>query len=61
MVPDTLGHAVAIATVKSGEPMIYYSGSGWSQGGVADMDAWTAQIAEQQAKIERPLRVTVLR
>ena len=61
MVPDTLGHAVAIATVKSGEPMIYYRGSGWSQGGVADMDAWTAQIAEQQAKIERPLRVTVLR
>lgn len=57
--PDTLGHAVTIVPVRPGEPMVYYSGSGWSRGGVADMESWVAEIAEQQAKIERPLQVTV--
>lgn len=59
MAADTLGHAVAIVPVRSGEPMVYYSGSGWSQGGVADMEAWLALVAEQRAKIEQPLRVTL--
>lgn len=59
MTPDTLGHAVAIVPVKPGEPMVYYSGSGWSQGGVDNMESWIAEVAEQQAKIERPLTVTV--
>ena len=59
MVPDTLGHAVAVIPVKSGEPMVYYSGSGWSQGGVPDMKSWLAEIAQQQAKIAQPLEVTI--
>ncbi len=55
---DLLGHSLAVIPVKSGEKMTYYTASGWSLGGVADMKDWTEEIAKQQAKIEQPLIVT---
>lgn len=55
---DLLGHSLAIIPVKSGEKMTYYTASGWSQGGVEDMEDWQEEVAEQQAKIARPLVVT---
>ncbi len=59
MVADTLGHAVAITRVKSGVPMVYYAGSGWSLGGVEDMDEWQEEIAAARAAIVAPLTVTI--
>ena len=56
---DLLGHSLAVTKVKSGEPMVYYSGSGWSQGGVEDMEDWVEDITEYQAMIAQPLQVTV--
>ncbi len=55
---DLLGHALAVKAVKSGEKMTYYTASGWSQGGVADMTDWVEEIKKQQAKIAQPLIVT---
>ena len=57
--PDTLGHAVAIKDVTPGEVLTYYAGSGWSQGGVEDMEAWTRDIAETAAAATEPLQVSV--
>lgn len=56
---DLLGHSLAVIPVKSGEKMIYYTASGWSQGGVEDMADWLEEITEQQAKINEPLTVTI--
>ena len=59
LLPDTLGHAVAIKDVTPGEVLTYYAGSGWSQGGVEDMEAWTRDIAETAAAATEPLQVSV--
>lgn len=56
---DLLGHSLAVVSVKSGEKMTYYSASGWSQGGVADMEAWKGVIAEQEAMVNAPLQVVI--
>lgn len=57
MLPDTVGHAVAVKTVRPGEGMVYYSGSGWSQGGVDDMQDWLETVREQYATVVTPLEV----
>ena len=59
MIADTLGHAVAVKSVKSGETLTYYAGSGWSQGGVEDMSEWVEEITAAEAAATRPLTVTV--
>ena len=56
---DLLGHTLAVKAVKSGEKMTYYSASGWSQGGVENMQEWVETIKEQVAMIESPLQVTI--
>ena len=56
---DLLGHTLAVKAVKSGEKMIYYSASGWSQGGVENMEDWIETIKEQAAMVESPLQVTI--
>ncbi len=56
---DLLGHTLAVKAVKSGEKMTYYSASGWSQGGVENMEDWIETIKEQVAMIESPLQVTI--
>ena len=56
---DLLGHSLAITPVKSGEKMTYYSASGWSQGGVENMEEWVETIKEQVASIENPLQVVL--
>lgn len=56
---DLLGHTLAVKAVKSGETMTYYSASGWSQGGVENMEDWIETIKEQAAMVESPLQVTI--
>ena len=59
MLADTLGHAVAVKSVKPGQTLTYYTGSGWSQGGVEDMGEWVEEIGTAQAAAVTPLRVTI--
>ncbi len=59
MLADTLGHAVAVIPVRSGEPMVYYAGSGWSQGGVEDFEEWRETVDETVAAATAPLQVSI--
>lgn len=59
ILPDTLGHAIAVKSVKPGVPMTYYAGTGWSQGGIEDMGEWMEQIEQVKAAVENPLQVIV--
>lgn len=59
ILPDSLGHALAVKTVKPGERSVYYVGSGWSQGGVDDMTEWVEKIEELEAAVVTPLQVVI--
>lgn len=61
ILPDTLGHALAVKTAHNGEPLIYYAGSGWSKGGIADMDDWTKTASEAAAALTEPLQIRIIR
>lgn len=53
------GHLVIVGDVVAGEPLVYWSGSGWSQGGVADHAAWISVVENELAKINSPLSVSI--
>lgn len=59
ILPETEGHALAVKNVRPDDPMIYYAGTGWSQGGVDDMDKWIEDVNELKAAVETPLQVIV--
>ena len=59
ILPDTLGHALAVKTTADGEPLVYYAGSGWSKGGVSDMEQWTDIVTAQVAALAEPLEVKI--
>lgn len=59
MLPEVQGHAVAVKRVKPGEKLVYYAGSGWSQGGVEQMEAWLDEVSGMHAAVAAPLQVTI--
>ncbi len=61
ILPDTLGHALAVKTAADGEPLVYYAGSGWSKGGIDDMEQWERMTAEFSASLAEPLQVKIVR
>lgn len=54
-VGDAVGHAVLKSTVKNGEPFTYYWGSGWSKGGMPDMETWTKALRHKRECLRQPL------
>ncbi len=61
MLVDTLGHAVAVSCVTPGQSSVYYAGTGWSKGGIEDMDEWLEKIAEVNAAATQPLQVKIVK
>ncbi len=61
ILPDTLGHALAVKSTADGETLVYYAGSGWSKGGIENMEQWTALAAEAAAALAEPLEVKIVR
>ncbi len=52
-------HKLRLASLKSGDELSYYIGSGWSKGGVPDAKSWF-EITEQEAFIRaNPLQVSI--
>jgi hypothetical protein len=52
-------NVLLLTLVKTGEPVEYYAGAGWSKSGFADSAAWGAYLAEFAARLKSPLRVTI--
>lgn len=50
------GHALMIFTRRSGEPFVYYAGSGWSKADMPTMKDWTAYLKAQLLQIEHPIQ-----
>lgn len=61
ILPDTLGHALAVKTAADGEALVYYAGSGWSKGGIDDMGQWQEMTADLAAALAEPLQVKVIK
>jgi hypothetical protein len=50
---DTKEQAFLQATVKRGQPLIYYAGAGWTKSGdFLDKAAWVRYVSEAQAKLK---------
>ena len=61
VLPETLGHALAVKMARDGEPLVYYAGSGWSKGGIENMAQWQKEAADLTAALAEPLAVRVIR
>ncbi|MDE6865374.1 MAG: DUF4861 domain-containing protein, partial [Alistipes sp.] len=59
ILPDAAGHALAVKNVEPNETLTYYAGTGWSQGGVDDMEDWIEKLNETKAAVETPLQIVV--
>ena len=58
-VGDAVGHIMSRTSYKPGSSYVYYWGSGWSKGGVADMNAWTEYLEGFHDVLLHPLEVKV--
>lgn len=58
-ISDAIGHVLGTSAYQPGETFTYYWGSGWSKGGVQDMNAWTAYLKDFSARLKAPLEIKV--
>ena len=56
---DAVGHAVLKGKVANAAPFTYYWGSGWSKGGMENIDKWTDTLRHKRRCLLNPLSVTV--
>jgi hypothetical protein len=52
---ETAGHAMMIFTRKSGEPFIYFAGSGWSKADMPTAADWNNYLKLQLKMLENPI------
>jgi hypothetical protein len=51
---------LALAKVKTGVPLAYLAGAGWSRAGdFTSQDAWNAYVAAESARLASPVRVSL--
>lgn len=55
------GHAVIKAMATVGKRFDVWTGSGWSQGGIASPEAWSKAVADFEYALAHPLKVTVVK
>jgi len=58
-IPEIDGHAAAIRSVSSDEPVEYLAGVAWSGAGIENLDAWKAIVEAEAEAYVHPLKVTV--
>ena len=56
---DAVGHIMSHTKYKPGVPYVYYWGSGWSKGGVNDMNVWTGYLSGFHDALIHPLEVKI--
>ena len=48
-----------LTPVKAGEPLVYYAGAGWSNGGFPEASDWKAYLADFARRVRSPLKVQI--
>ena len=59
ILPEADGHTLAVKTVRPDEAVTYYAGTGWSQGGIHNLDYWLEKLGEAMAESKTPLQAVV--
>lgn len=54
-----IGHVLGIGTYIPGQKYSYFFGSGWSKGGVRDLDSWEAYLKDFLIKSKTPLTINI--
>lgn len=49
------GNSLLVFSRRSGEPFIYYAGSGWSKSDIPTPESWTKYLTDQLQMLEHPL------
>ena len=58
---ETTDHYLAIATARSGVPVVHYFGAGWTDSGdYTDVRAWWRSLDQLAMRAQSPIRVTML-
>lgn len=58
---ETTDHYLAIATARSGVPVVHYFGAGWTDSGdYADVRAWWRSLDDLAKRAQSPLAVTIV-
>jgi Domain of unknown function (DUF4861) len=55
---EAAGHALLEFTRHSGQPFIYYAGSGWSKGSMPTAAAWEDYLKVRLTLLEHPISVS---
>ncbi len=56
---DAVGHILATSSYRPGTQYVYFWGSGWSKGGVDDMESWQEILNDSYRRMQNPLKVTI--
>lgn len=56
---ETASQAWFLTDVKSGQPLNYYAGAGWSKGGFPEMKDWETYVADFARRVHSPLKVQI--
>ena len=59
VVAEVEEHLVITGTATPNEAVVFWIGSGWSQGGIASAEAWAEQVQQMSEKAKNPLKVTL--
>lgn len=54
---STPNHLLLVKNVRSGESFVYWSGAGWSQGGIPDTLFWKIYIESARLKLKFPITI----
>lgn len=56
---DAIAHILAKKSYENGEEFTYWWGSGWSKGGVANMESWSNYLKDYADKLRSPLKINI--
>jgi hypothetical protein len=57
---ETVGHALAVVSAKSGDPVVFYAGAGWDKSGdFPSSHTWDEYLAHFAKCIRSPLKISV--
>ncbi len=56
---DAIGHILAQKGYDNATPVTYWWGSGWSKGGMPDMETWNSTLRDYSRKVASPLKIKI--
>jgi len=56
---DTRDHLLLLTTYTPGQPLVYYTGAGWSKWGFETEESWIKYMSHYSLRVHNPLKVKI--